>query len=97
MQKLYKNMPAHEKSYKHIKHIYKHFDRDGDGELSRWEFRRALDEYERKQNRTVNGVVVALFVTVITFSFEAAIECSFVSIVIIVFFMITTLAPLLTS
>ena len=48
---------------KTIDEIYNTFDINRDGGLSLKEFRLALDAYERKNTRSVDGVVVKLFVT----------------------------------
>jgi hypothetical protein len=62
-------LEAEEKYGEYIRHsktineMYKNCDKDGDGGLSRREFQRALDAYERKANRSVDGFTVQLCMT----------------------------------
>mmetsp|Transcript_24083 Transcript_24083/g.33859 ORF Transcript_24083/g.33859 Transcript_24083/m.33859 type:complete len:215 (-) Transcript_24083:635-1279(-) len=50
------------KESKKIDQLFKKFDYNKDGELSRKELRNALEDQERKRKRSVNGVSVVVFV-----------------------------------
>ena len=62
-------LEAMEKYGEYLKHAkmvdetYKKFDADNNGVLDKREFRNALEDYEKRANRVVNGLNITLFVT----------------------------------
>ena len=51
------------KHAKMVNEMYEKFDKDKDGGLSRKEFIKALESYERNANRSANGIAIHLIVT----------------------------------